>query len=78
MQLNSHNPSGIKRPRLRAAEAARYCGVSASFLNKLRMTGHGPRYSKISSIVSYDPDDLDIWLASKQQYTTVKTRRAGR
>jgi hypothetical protein len=63
-----------KRPRLRTPEAARYCGVSASLLNRLRVTGGGPAYSKISSIVCYDPDDLDLWLASKQRYSTSERR----
>lgn len=59
-----------KRPRMRVPEAATYCGVSASLLNRLRMTGDGPAYSKISSIVSYDPDDLDAWLNAHRRTST--------
>jgi hypothetical protein len=62
-----HKP---KRAHLRTPEAATYCGVSASLLNRLRGTGGGPTYSKISSIVSYDPDDLDAWLIAHRRTST--------
>lgn len=59
-----------KRRRLRVPEAAAYCGVSTSLLNRLRVSGGGPPYSKISSIVSYDPDDLDAWLLQHRRTST--------
>ena len=59
-----------RRPRLRTSQAADYCGLSASLLNKLRMTGAGPRFSKISNIVIYDPDDLDAWLDAHRRLST--------
>jgi predicted DNA-binding transcriptional regulator AlpA len=63
-------PATFKRPRLRTPEAAQYCGVSASFLNKLRVTGTGPRFSKISNIVLYDPAALDEWLDAHERTST--------
>jgi hypothetical protein len=60
----------LKRARLRTSAAASYCGVSASLLNRLRVYGGGPVYSKISSIVSYDADDLDAWLAAHRRTST--------
>ena len=59
-----------RRPRLRVSDAARYCGISISLLNKLRMTGGGPRFIKISNIVCYDPADLDAWLDTHRRLST--------
>jgi predicted DNA-binding transcriptional regulator AlpA len=73
MQPHPHEARAThKRPRLRTPEAAHYCGLSASLLNRLRMTGGGPAYSKISSIVSYDPDDLDAWLHAHRRTSTAE------
>ena len=44
--------------RLRTAEAASYLSLSKSWLEKLRLTGEGPRYAKLGRIVAYDPADL--------------------
>ena len=75
MQPHPSQPrASHKRPRLRTPEAAHYCGLSASLLNRLRMTGGGPCYCKISSIVSYDPDDLDEWLAAHRRASTSEAR----
>ena len=39
------------------------------------MTGSGPAFSKVSSIVIYDVDELDRWLAERQRSTTSDGRR---
>ena len=70
MQPHGSAEATFKRPRLRTPEAATYLGVSASFLNRLRVIGGGPAYAKLSSIVSYDPDDLDTWLAARRRTST--------
>jgi predicted DNA-binding transcriptional regulator AlpA len=62
--------SAAHRRYLRVPEAAHYLGVSASLLNRLRMTGDGPRYAKISTTVTYDIEDLDTWRASKLRNST--------
>ena len=59
-----------RRPQLRTSQAADYCAVSASLLNKLRMTGAGPQFTKISNIVVYDQDDLDAWLDAHRRRST--------
>ena len=47
---------------LSTPEAAAFCGVSASYLNKLRCTGGGPRFIKHGrNRVVYDPADLRTW-----------------
>ncbi|MBX4898594.1 helix-turn-helix domain-containing protein [Rhizobium bangladeshense] len=55
---------------LRTDDAAIYTGVSASTLNKLRLTGGGPDYLKLGKSVVYDPADLDAWLSSKRRRST--------
>jgi excisionase family DNA binding protein len=44
---------------LRTPEAARYLGVSKSYLNKSRSKGTGPAYRKEGHAVIYDESDLD-------------------
>jgi len=58
------------RPKMRTAEAARYCGSTESTFTKLRLTGGGPVYMTIGRTVIYDLDDLDSWLASHRRKST--------
>jgi|LNFM01.2.fsa_nt_gb predicted DNA-binding transcriptional regulator AlpA len=55
---------------LRTQEAAEYCGSSASTLEKLRLTGGGPVYSKLGRRVVYLVEDLDAWLAENRRRST--------
>ena len=48
---------------VRVRQAADYCGVSKSLLDKLRCYGGGPAYAKLGASVIYSTDDLDAWLA---------------
>lgn len=51
--------------------AAEHCGLSVSTLNKLRCTGGGPKFLKITgAAVRYDPKDLDAWIASRRRGST--------
>jgi predicted DNA-binding transcriptional regulator AlpA len=59
-----------QRRMLRTEDAANYTGLSASTLNKLRLTGGGPEYIKVGKSVVYDPADLDAWLSSKRRRST--------
>jgi predicted DNA-binding transcriptional regulator AlpA len=57
--------------RISVGAAASYTGLAESTLNKLRMTGGGPRFLKISARrVAYDTTDLDEWLATKRRRST--------
>lgn len=56
--------------KLRAPEAARYLGVSASTLAKWRLYGCGPPYSKLGSIVVYGIDDLSRFAAERRRTST--------
>jgi predicted DNA-binding transcriptional regulator AlpA len=55
---------------LRTADAAEYCGSSASTFEKLRLTGGGPRFIKLGRRVVYAPVDLDDWLAANRRTST--------
>ena len=56
---------------LRTPEAAAYVGLSASTLEKFRLSGEGPPYHKSGSkIVVYYPDDLDKWLHARRRIST--------
>ena len=61
----------IPSTKLRAPEAARYIGLSASTLAKMRLRGDGPMYSKAGPrIVIYDKSDLDSWLDQRRRRST--------
>jgi hypothetical protein len=48
-------------PFLRAKEAARFIGVSCRTLEKHRINGTGPKYSKIGGRIIYAVTDLGEW-----------------
>ena len=55
---------------LRTADAARRLGVSASFLEKARVDGSGPKFVKIGRTVVYRDNDIDLWVASLVRQST--------
>jgi len=58
-------------PKLRAPQAARYIGLSASTLAKMRLRGDGPPYAKAGPrVVVYDARDLDAWLVQRKRRST--------
>lgn len=51
--------------------AAAYCGSSASTFEKLRLTGGGPRFVRITpKRVGYLVEDLDLWLSEKRRFAS--------
>ena len=50
--------------------AADYLGLSPSTLNRKRVTGDGPRYSKLGRRVIYDVRDLDSWIEGRKRRFT--------
>ena len=48
-------------PFLNTDQAAFYVGLSRRTLEKMRITGAGPRYRKHGRYVRYHIDDLDSW-----------------
>ena len=49
---------------LRTPEAARFVGLSIRTLEKHRIYGTGPRYSKLGGRVVYRVEDLQAWVES--------------
>lgn len=46
--------------------AAAYCGgISRAMLERLRVTGGGPRFVKFGNLVRYRKADLDNWMAER-------------
>ncbi|HEV2899894.1 MAG TPA: DNA-binding protein [Pseudaminobacter sp.] len=59
-----------RRQMLRTDGASLHTGLSVSTLEKLRLTGGGPRYIKLGRAVVYDPLDLDAWLDANRRKST--------
>jgi predicted DNA-binding transcriptional regulator AlpA len=55
---------------LSAAQAAQVLGLSKSTLAKMRLTGAGPKYSKLGRRVVYRHKDLNIWVEGNQYMST--------
>lgn len=68
--------NAIPYRRLRTPEAAQYLGLGKSTLEKLRLSGLGPVYSKAGPrVVVYDVVDLDAWLAMSRCRSTSESAR---
>jgi len=63
-----HNLQGYARTQ----DAAKYVGLSKSLLEKLRITGKGPRFYKLpgGAAVLYRMEDLDAWVMSGASTST--------
>ena len=64
-----NNPN-IPRAYLRTPDAAAYCGIAVSTLEKLRLSGGGPIFLKRGRSVLYRVADLDAWLDSLRRRST--------
>lgn len=62
--------STARNHMLRTSEAAKYLNISSSTLNKLRLTGGGPRYVKLGKSVVYDLADLNAWVEANRRSST--------
>ena len=60
---------------LNTAAAAKFIGMSTSWLQHARVTGDGPRYHKIGARVVYYRGDLETWRASKGYTSTAEYER---
>lgn len=49
-------------PVVNTLDASKYLGLSTSTLTKMRVTGAGPKFIKLSSRVLYRIADLDLWI----------------
>jgi hypothetical protein len=55
---------------LRTPQAACYLSLSPRTLEKLRVVGGGPEYSKIGRVVLYAIAELDVWLSEHRRRST--------
>lgn len=58
----STNLTGLPPRYLRTPEASRFVGLSIRTLEKHRIYGTGPRYSKLGGRVVYQIEDLQAWV----------------
>ncbi|HEX8573813.1 MAG TPA: helix-turn-helix domain-containing protein [Allosphingosinicella sp.] len=67
----------ILRPRMvDTATAAQYVGLAKNTLEKLRLYGGGPRFSKYGRAVRYSVDELDAWIEKNSAASTSEHWRA--
>ncbi|MGH7089447.1 MAG: helix-turn-helix transcriptional regulator [Stellaceae bacterium] len=66
----STNLAGLPPRYLRTPEAARFVGLSIRTLEKHRIYGTGPRYSKLGGRVVYRLEDLQAWVDSAVKAST--------
>lgn len=57
-------------PFLSTREAAFYLGLSYRTLEKMRLTGDGPRFRKHGRYVRYHIADLDAWSEGRRKNST--------
>ncbi len=55
---------------MRTTEAAKWLGVSPSFLEKARVTGGGPAFIKLGRAVAYAEADLRAWTTERRVHST--------
>jgi predicted DNA-binding transcriptional regulator AlpA len=67
---NNKANAGAGSRILTTGEAAAVLGLSASYLNKMRVTGCGPVFLKLSRAVRYTQADLDAWISSRRHSST--------
>lgn len=65
-----NNLEPLNTPFMSVSEAAEYIGVSQSLLNKLRVEGGGPAYSKIARRIVYSANDIVGWLNEHKHNST--------
>ncbi len=62
--------AGLPPRYLRTPEAARFVGLSIRTLEKHRIYGTGPRYSKLGGRVVYRVEDLQAWVDAAAKAST--------
>tara|TARA_R110002012_G_scaffold74650_2_gene189047 strand:+ start:1591 stop:1827 length:237 start_codon:yes stop_codon:yes gene_type:complete len=72
MQDDPSRASEAKKgsPFLTTREAAHYLSLSYRTLEKMRLTGNGPRFRKHGRYVRYHIADLNAWSEGRRQSST--------
>jgi excisionase family DNA binding protein len=64
------------QPLLTQDEVAEYLKLSVRTVERLRVTGAGPKFLKIRNSVRYRPESVEAWLASRVVGSTSETAGA--
>ena len=59
-------------PLLTQREAASILSISVRSLERMRVTGLGPRYVKVRSSVRYQQEALERWVAAQERGSTIQ------
>jgi hypothetical protein len=62
-------------PLMTVKEAADYLRLGVSTLNKLRVTGTGPKYFKMHRRITYTAADLDAYIEKHRTRSTAQRKR---
>jgi hypothetical protein len=79
----THVSSAIPIRALKTSAAARYLGLSASWLRKQRMRGSedpgqpGPQFIRLQGTCLYEIDELDRWLDEAKRLSAAGHQRPG-
>jgi len=63
------------RATMDADSAASYLSITVSTLKRLVREGKGPKYARISRVLSFRKSDLDTWLAAQFDKTPKKAAK---
>ena len=55
---------------MRPKEVSEYTQLPIASLAKMRMRGDGPQFYKVSRLVIYDLDDIEVWLEARKRRST--------
>ena len=61
---------------LNKRQAASYLSLGVSTLDRLRMNGHGPAYSRPVRRILYRIEDLDAWVQASMRKSTAENAAA--
>jgi predicted DNA-binding transcriptional regulator AlpA len=62
---------------LRAADAATYLGLAPVTMEKMRVTGEGPKFIMLTGrAIGYDIRDLDEWVDKRKRQSTSASSKA--
>ncbi len=67
--------TSIQNQYMRVPQAAAYTGLSISTLNKKRLYGGGPAFSRVGGsrgAIIYAREDLDAWIAARRVGSTAE------
>lgn len=74
MSKNDRGRAGSQNGFLSNDQAADFLNLSPRTLEKLRVVGGGPVFSKLGRRVVYALEDLQSWVAAKRRASTSDTR----